>query len=137
MRRYLLDTDVISALRRPDRAPRVAAWLRRCERWQLFLSVVTLAEIARGIERANRKDGRFPSDLNRWFDDLQLAYEDRILPVTPRIAKRWGRLSIQIGNNSPDLLIAATALEEHLVVATRNTRHFDPTGAEVLNPAAT
>jgi len=82
VRRYLLDTNVISALRRPDRAPRVAAWLRRCERWQLFLSVVTLAEIARGIERANRKDGRFPSDLNRWFDDLQLAYEDRILPVT-------------------------------------------------------
>jgi len=136
VRRYLLDTNVISALRRPGRAPRVAAWLRRREPWQLFLSVVTLAEIARGIERASLTDGRFPSDLSRWFEDLQLAYEGRILPVTPRIAKRWGRLSAEIGNNSPDLLIAATALEEHLVVVTRNTRHFAPTGAEILNPAA-
>ena len=68
------------------------------------------------------------------MDTILLRYEQRILPLSVNIARRWGQLSAEIGNSSADLMIAATAIEHNLIVATRNTRHFDATKVSLINP---
>lgn len=131
---YLLDTNVVSALRRPDRHPVPASWLRGQRSSDVYLSVVTLGEIERGIAQQLHRDPDFARDLAQWHERTLAWFSDRILPVDIDTARRWGRLSASIGNQDVDLLIAATALEHGLTVVTRNVRHFDPTGVQVLNP---
>lgn len=130
----LLDTVVISELRKTRPAGAVVRWLAGQRDSELFLSVVSLGEIERGIEKKRASDPEFAQTLGRWMDDLLNLYGDRILPVTPLIARRWGSLSAKLGNDGADLLIAATALSHGLKVATRNARHFTPAGVEVINP---
>lgn len=130
----LLDTVVISELRKTRPADAVVRWLAGQRNNELFLSVVSLSEIERGIEKKRALDPEFAQALGRWMDDLLNLYGDRILPVTPMIARRWGSLSARLGNDSADLLIAATALTHGLQVATRNVRHFTPAGVDVINP---
>ena len=130
----LLDTVVLSELRKRDTSPEVIRWLTGYQDSDLFLSVVSIGEIERGIERKRTIDPVFAALLTRWIEDLLRLYGDRILPVTSAIARRWGNLSARLGNDSADLLIAATALTHGLKVATRNVRHFAPTGVEVINP---
>ena len=101
---------------------------------QLHLSVVTLGEIERGIEKSRQGDAEFADTLAAWLESLIQLYADRLLPVTPIVARRWGRLSAQLGHESADLLIAATALTYGLTVVTRIIGHFKPTGVRVLNP---
>lgn len=131
---FLLDTVIISELRkrRPDAA--VLRWVARQQDDQLFLSVVTLGEIERGIERKRASDPVFAEALGIWLESLMRLYADRLLPVTPAIARRWGRLAAQLGHDGADLLIAATALSHGLTVATRNVGHFEPTGVGVIDP---
>lgn len=131
---YLLDTNVISAVRRPERAPQVAAWLRGKAEGDLFLSVVTLGEIERGIARQDRQDKVFARDLRRWLDRTVLLFEDRLLPFEAEDARIWGQLSARIGHGGADLMIAATALRYGAVVVTGNTGDFAPTGVRVENP---
>lgn len=130
----LLDTVVLSELRKAQPSPAVINWLSGQRDSELFLSVVSLGEIERGIEKKRPFDPAFANVLERWLDDLVTLYGDRILPVTPVIARRWGSLSARIGNDSADLLIAATAITHGLQVATRNVRHFAPTDVAVVNP---
>lgn len=130
----LLDTVVLSELRKAQPSPAVINWLSSQRDSELFLSVVSLGEIERGIEKKRTSDPAFAAVLERWLDDLANLYGDRILPVTPVIARRWGKLSARIGNESADLLIAATAITHGLQVATRNVRHFAPTGVSVVDP---
>lgn len=132
----LLDTDVLSALRRRDRNPSVARWLESQRTADLHLSVVTIGEIERGICRARDRDTAFAGELAAWLDRVLAWYGDRVLAVDAGTARRWGQLSEQLGHANADLLIAAAALEHGLAVVTRNTRHFEPTGANVLNPFA-
>ena len=131
---YLLDTNVVSALRRPDRHPGPTLWLKAQRPSDLHLSVVTLAEIERGIAQQVPQNPDFARDLARWVERTLAWFADRILPVDVAAARRWGRLSADIGNREVDLLIAATALEHGLIVVTRNVRHFQPAGVTVLNP---
>ena len=131
---YLLDTNVVSAMRRPDRNPGPASWLRDQRSSDVFLSVVTLGEIERGIAQQITRDPDFARDLAQWHERTLAWFADRILPVDIATACRWGRLSAAIGHQDVDLLIAATALEHGLTVVTRNVRHFEPTGVEVFNP---
>lgn len=131
---YLLDTVVLSELRKPDRHPGVIGWLRGVSADDLFLSVVTIGEIERGIALQRVKDPAFADALDAWLLRTIDVYADRILPADVRIARRWGALSARIGNAGADLLIAATALEYGLTVVTRNHRHFEPTGVAVLDP---
>ena len=121
---FLMDTNVVSALRRPERNPAPTRWLEAQQTTDIYLSVITMGEIERGIAR----------DLAQWYERIRSRFADRILPVDVAIASRWGRLSASIGNVSVDLLIAATALELDLIVATRNVSDFTPTGVTVLNP---
>ena len=131
---FLLDTVIISELRkrRPDAG--VVRWISGQQDDQLFLSVVTLGEIERGIEKQRVIAPAFAQELAAWIENLSTLYADRILTVTPVIARAWGRLSARLGNDGADLLIAATALVHGLTVVTRNTGHFVPAGVSVINP---
>jgi toxin FitB len=131
----LLDTVVISELRKARPNAHVLAWMRGLGEADVFLSVVTIGEIERGIRKL--ADAEFAQTLTRWLEDLLRFYGDRVLPITPDIARRWGRLSADLGHEGADLLIAATAASHRLTVATRNVRHFAPTGVNVFDPFKT
>lgn len=125
---------VLSELCRRRLSAKVAAWMRGLPEAEVFISVVSIGEIERGIAKAT--DAAFATELTRWLEDLMRFYSDRVLPVTPLIARRWGRLSAQLGHDGADLLIAATAAVHGLTVATRNLRHFARAGVPVMNPFA-
>lgn len=133
---YLLDTMVLSELRKRIRDPGVVRWLHGRTADELFLSVVTIGEIERGIGRQRGKDPAFAEALASWLDRTIEFHGDRVLPVDTRIARRWGSLSARLGHDGADLLIAATGLEHGLTVVTRNVRHFEPTGVAVVDPFA-
>ena len=131
---FLLDTDVISLLRRPDRHPAPARWLKAQRSADLFISVVTLAEMERGLAQQRRRDPAFANDLAAWIEQTAASFADRIIGVDPAAARIWGRMSGDIGHFNVDLLIAATALVHGLTLVTRNVRHLEPTGIRVVNP---
>lgn len=131
---YVIDTNVLSALRRPERAPQVAAWLRGKPEDSLFLSAITLGEIERGIQLQERRDPDFAADLRLWLDRTTLVFADRILEFGADDARIWGRLSAEIGHTGADLMIAATALHHGATVVTRNLDDFAPTGVSLENP---
>lgn len=130
----ILDTNVISGLRQPERAPELVAWLARQNDADLYLSVVTLGEIERGIARQDLLDPGFARDLRDWMTRTMQLFADRLLPVDAQSARIWGQLSAQLGHAGADLLIAATALRHDAVVVTRNVSDFLPTGCRVENP---
>lgn len=130
----LIDTDVLSALSKRQRNPNVEAWLSRQRASDLFLSVVTIGEIERGIALQRRQNPDFAATLAAWLDQVLAAYGDRILPFDLAAARRWGELSAALGSDGADLQIAATALEHGLTVVTRNVSDFEPTGVAVLDP---
>jgi hypothetical protein len=131
---YLLDTVIASEMRKRQGHPNVLRWLRSTPAEALFFSTVTVGEIERGVSRQRRVDPVFAETLGSWLEQLLVSHGDRILPVDIAVARRWGRLTARIGHAGIDLLIAATALEHGLIVATRNVRHFVPTGVAVENP---
>ena len=131
---YILDTNVISAVRRADRTPQVAAWLAAQAEEDLCLSVVTLGEIERGIRRQEGRDPGFAGDLRVWLDRTVSVFADRILPFDAEDAMIWGRLSADLGHPGADLMIAAQALARDATVVTGNASDFAPTGARVLDP---
>lgn len=131
---YLVDTDVLSALRRPERHVSVTLWVSTQRNEDLHLSVVSVGEIERGIVKARRRDPFFASALEVWLERVLGLYGDRILPIDLAAARRWGTMSHAVGHGDADLFIAATALRHGLTVVTRNVRHFEPVGVPVLNP---
>ena len=127
---FLLDTDVVSALAKKRRDPRVERWLAERRDEELFLSVVSIGEIERGIALQRDRDRDFAERLMMWLDRLLAVYGERVLPFDVVATRRWGELSARLGHGGADLQIAATALTRGLTVATRNTTHFAPTGDE-------
>ena len=135
---YLVDTNVLSELRRPRRDPHVVAWLAGAPDDGLFLSVVTVGEIAKGIAKVRRVgSNQAVADadaLQSWLESVLVDFSQRILPVSVSVATRWGRLCDAHPQLATDMLIAATALEHDLTVATRNVAHFRLALARVVNP---
>ena len=131
---YILDTNVISAVRRQDRAPQVAAWLRGKAEQDLYLSVITLGEIELDIRQQDTRNPGLASDLRAWLDRTVLLFSDRLLPFEAEDARIWGRLSAEIGHDGVDLMIAASALRRGATVVTGNVSDFAPTGVAVENP---
>jgi toxin FitB len=131
---FLIDTVTLSELRRRPRDPEVVAWFERQRTADLFLSVITVGEIERGIARQRETDPGFAAALATWLDRVLALYSERILSFDLRTSRRWGVLSANLGNDSADLMIAATALENGLTVVTRNVSDFEPTGVAVIDP---
>jgi predicted nucleic acid-binding protein len=132
----LLDTNVISELRRPDHCERsVLKWADRLSPLESYLSVITVLEIEIGAMRLERRDPGSGAILRAWIDDQVLpGFEGRILPIDTPIARRCARLHAPNPRSERDALIAATALVHGLTVATRNVGDFAPLGVEVVDP---
>ena len=130
----LLDTVVLSELRKARPNIGVVTYLKAQSPETVFLSAMTIGEIEAGIEKQRRLAPEFAEELSQWLVLMELQFASSILPVTPAVAKLWGRLCVQIGNKGIDNLIAATALTHNLLVVTRNVRDFEAVGVRVFDP---
>lgn len=131
---FLLDTNVLSEVRKREPDPQVSTWLAQLRTEQISLSVLTIGELRRGISMLARKAPVRARTLDDWVSQLEQTYQDRILPVTAEIATRWGEINSARAFPAVDSLLAATAIEHGLTVATRNEKDFADTGASVFNP---
>lgn len=131
---YLLDTVLLSELRKAKPSRTVTRWVRAQKPETLFISVVSIGEIERGIEQVRKTDAVVATELELWLEALLRLYDDHVLPVSANAARLWGKLSAKLGHDGVDLLISATALAHGLTVVTRNVNHFVPTGVAVINP---
>lgn len=134
---YLIDTNVISELSRPKPAAAVMAWFETVADDALHLSVLTLGELRRGVERLPM--GKRREKLRYWLEhELPGWFGDRLLPVDAAVADTWGRLQATAERTLPaiDSLLAATALHHHLRLVTRNISDFEVDGIETVNPWA-
>lgn len=133
--KLLLDTNVISELRKGPRADRrVAAWFASLDPEELFLSVLVVGEIRRGIEGIRRRDPESARALDRWLSGLAASFADRILPVDERVAQEWGRMNVPDPLPVLDGLMAATAKVHGLALATRNVKDVSSSGIRTVNP---
>lgn len=133
---FLLDTNVISELRRPDKANRtVLAWAGAIPAASFFLSAISILEIELGALLIARRDAAQGAVLRRWIDDQILPrFESRILAVDTAVAQRCAQLPVPDPRAERDALIAATAMVHGLTVVTRNVADFEPTAVALLNP---
>ena len=133
---YLLDTNVVSELRRPTKAnPDVVAWASATPASALFLSTITVLELEYGVLLVERKDEAQGEILRSWLDTRLLpAFADRVLSVDVAVARRCARLHVPNPRSERDALIAATAWVYGFAVVTRNPRDFKDTGVETVNP---
>ncbi|HEY4242709.1 MAG TPA: type II toxin-antitoxin system VapC family toxin [Kofleriaceae bacterium] len=130
---FLLDTNVLSETR-VGRAKPVIAWLAAQDESDLYISVLSLGELRRGVESLRRRDAVTARHLDRWLAGLVVTYRDRTLPVDGAVAEIWGRLNVPSALPAIDSLLAATAVLHDLTVVTRNERAFVRTGVATLNP---
>ena len=130
---YLLDTNVVSELRRTRPHGGVLAWLQNASSEDLFISVVTLAELQAGVELTRDRDPEKAAAIEAWIDGLPQVFN--VLPMDGATFRLWARLMHRRPNHHiEDAMIAATALIRDFTVATRNVRDFEPFGARTLNP---
>jgi predicted nucleic acid-binding protein len=131
---YLLDTNVVSELRKRFPDPNVEAWYESVAGNQLYLSVLTLGEIRLGVERARRRNPAKAAVIENWLTRLASAYGDHIVAVDTAIADTWARLSVPDPLPVVDGLLAATAAVRNWTLVTRNTEDVERSGIRVLNP---
>ena len=132
---YLLDTNILSELRRGQRCdPKVAEWAHSTSADRHCISALSLGEIRKGIEILRRKSPQQCPAFENWLLTLQTEYEADILPITDRISDQWGHMMAQQTLPVIDGLLAATALSHGLTVATRNVADFKNSGVNMVNP---
>lgn len=136
--KYLLDTNVISELRKVGDGkadPNVAAWISAQDSRDLFLSAITILELERGILSIQRRDGVQGSRLRKWMDSrVRPEFAERVISVDDAIATRCAHLHIPDRRNEADTIIAATALVHGFAVVTRNIQDFQSTGVVLVDP---
>jgi toxin FitB len=132
---YLLDTNVVSELRKPKPHGAVLAWIQSVPDDEFFISALTLGELQAGAERTRKQDREKAEDIEAWIDQISKTYE--VIPMDASMFREWARL---MEGRSDDLLedamIAATARVRGLIVATRNARDFKGMAVEIINPFA-
>ena len=132
---FLLDTNILSEIRKGDRCnPGVSAWIQEVSPDDLFVSVLTLGEIVKGIHRIRRRDPSSAESLQGWLDGVVRGYADRILIVDHAVAEEWGRLNSHDPLSTIDSLLAATAIVHSMTLVTRNVRDVARTGVHCLDP---
>ena len=132
---FLLDTNVVSEIRKPHRNAGVTTWFDEVESSDLYLSVLVVGEIRQGIERLRRRgDEQQAAMFEAWLTVLKEEFADRLLPVSTEVAERWGRPNAAGPVPVVDGLLAATAVEHDLTLVTRESGTLDATGARLLNP---
>jgi toxin FitB len=132
---YLLDTNVVSELRKPKPHPGVVTWVRNLPEESLHLSAVTIGEIQAGIEITREQDAAKAKEIEAWLESVAQTYN--VLAVDATIFRRWAQLTHRRSDHHlEDALIAATALVRGLSVVTRNVRDFEPFGVSLINPFA-
>lgn len=132
---YLLDTNVVSELRKPRPHGAVLVWFSTVPETALFLSAVTIGEIQAGIEITRVQDAGKADELSAWLDALSETYN--VLPMDAAVFREWARLMHNASDTLyEDAMIAATARLANLTVVTRNVRDFKPFGVSVFNPFA-
>jgi len=130
---YLLDTNVVSELRKQKPHKGVLAWIRDASEESLYLSAVTIGEVQAGIEITRDQDAEKAREIEEWLDSLAQSYN--VLVVDAVIFRRWAKLMHgRPDHHIEDGLIAATALVRSLIVVTRNVRDFEPFGVRLINP---
>ncbi|MDQ3724984.1 MAG: type II toxin-antitoxin system VapC family toxin [Actinomycetota bacterium] len=135
---YLLDTNVISELRKGERADaNVKAWFGELSDEEIYLSVLTIGEIRRGIENVRRRDVDSAAALDSWLARLSEAHRDRILAVDRAVAEEWGRMNVPDPLPVIDGLLAATAKVAGLTFVTRNVSDVEGSGVELFDPFST
>jgi len=133
VKQYLLDTNVVSELRKPRPHGGVVAWLSGLHDEQLFLSAVTLGELQAGVERVRSRDAAKAKEIELWVDRLEASH--RVIPMDSACFREWARLMEKRPDRLlEDAMIAATARVHGFTVATRNQKDFDQLGVAVLNP---
>lgn len=131
---YLLDTNVISELRKRDPDAGVMSWYSSVRSADLHLSVLVVGEIRQGIERLARRDRAQATAYEKWLADLLDLYADRVVPLTAEIADAWGRLNVPDRLPVVDGLLAATALVHDWTLVTRNLADVSRTGVRLIDP---
>lgn len=133
---YILDTNVLSELRRPQRADaNVRAWAAAQPAALFYISAVTVLEIELGVQRMERRDARQGAILRTWFEqNIMAPFADRIMTIDAAIARRCASLHVPDPQPERDALLAATALTHGMTVVTRDVSDFEAFGVAVLNP---
>lgn len=131
---FLVDTNVLSEIRKRNADAHVRSWFRSVEDSELHLSVLVIGEIRQGIERLRRRDPPRAGLYESWLGELRSRYADRILPVSAEIAEEWGRLNVPDPIGVIDGLLAATARVAGLTLVTRDTARLARTGVALLDP---
>jgi predicted nucleic acid-binding protein len=129
---YLIDTNTVSDTHKGISEP--VGWLSSIEPDTVYISVITIGEIERGIELVRTKKPAKARELDNWLATVRSENRERILPITEEVALVWGKLSAHLSRGDADGLIAATALVHGLTLVTRNTKDFADTGVTLINP---
>ena len=133
---YLLDTNVISEIRRKRPDPSVADWFEQVDADELRLSVLVLGEIRQGVERLRLRDAASAERIDLWLEQLTRRFANQIAPIDAEVADLWGRLNVPDRLPAVDGLLAATAIAHDWILVTRNVDDVARTGARLLNPFA-
>jgi len=134
---FLLDTNVISELRKRERCkPSLTQWFSTVQADDLYVSVLAVGELRRGIALLRRRDIRGATVLDRWLREIERRYGDRILPVTLEICRIWGGMSLDRPLAPIDGLMAATAVHHGMTLVTHNVEDVERSGLGVLDPFA-
>ena len=130
---FLLDTNVVSETRKPRPSRNLSSWIEDADAATLFMSVMSVGEFRKGIEQLRLSDAKGAAEIDKWLGQIEIAFGNRLLPVTREIADAWGAIAATSKVDHIDVLLAATARVHGLTLVTRNTKHVDGLGVPVVN----